>query len=50
VLGLAYLMPDCWLEVSLHLEGPATGQLDQDKIFVKTTCKCFQRKGKEKET
>jgi hypothetical protein len=22
-------MPDCWLEVSLHLEGPATGQLDQ---------------------
>jgi hypothetical protein len=24
------LMPDCWLEVSLHPEGPATGQLDQD--------------------
>jgi hypothetical protein len=22
-------MPDCWLEVSLHPEGPATGQLDQ---------------------
>jgi hypothetical protein len=21
-------MPDCWLEVSLHPEGPATGQLD----------------------
>jgi hypothetical protein len=20
-------MPDCWLEVSLHPEGPATGQL-----------------------
>jgi hypothetical protein len=29
MLGLAYLMPDCWLEVSLHREGPATGQLDQ---------------------
>jgi hypothetical protein len=29
VLGLAYLMPGCWLEVSLHSEGPATGQLDQ---------------------
>jgi hypothetical protein len=29
MLGLAYLMPDCWLEVSLHPEGPATGQLDQ---------------------
>jgi hypothetical protein len=23
------LMLDCWLVVSLHLEGPATGQLDQ---------------------
>jgi hypothetical protein len=21
-------MPDCWLEVSLHPGGPATGQLD----------------------
>jgi hypothetical protein len=29
MLGLAYLMPGCWLEVSLHPEGPATGQLDQ---------------------
>jgi hypothetical protein len=29
VLGLVYLMPDCWLEVTLHPEGPATGQLDQ---------------------
>jgi hypothetical protein len=29
MLGLAYLMPDCWLEVSLHPKGPATGQLDQ---------------------
>jgi hypothetical protein len=29
VLWLAYLMPDCWLEVSLHPEGPAPGQLDQ---------------------
>jgi hypothetical protein len=29
MLGLAYLMPDCWLEVILHLEGPATGQLVQ---------------------
>jgi hypothetical protein len=22
-------MPDCWLEVNLHSEGPETGQLDQ---------------------
>jgi hypothetical protein len=22
-------MPDCWLEVSMHPEGPATGQPDQ---------------------
>jgi hypothetical protein len=29
MLGLTYLMPDCWLEVSLHPEGSATGQLDQ---------------------
>jgi hypothetical protein len=29
MLGLADLMPDCWLEVSFYLEGPATGQLDQ---------------------
>jgi hypothetical protein len=27
--GLVDLMLDCWLEVSLHLEGPATGQPDQ---------------------
>jgi hypothetical protein len=29
MLGFTDLMPDCWLEVSLHPEGPATGQLDQ---------------------
>jgi hypothetical protein len=29
MLGLAYLMLDCWLEVSLHLERPVTSQLDQ---------------------
>jgi hypothetical protein len=29
MLGFAYLMPDSWLEVSLHPEGPATCQLDQ---------------------
>jgi hypothetical protein len=29
MLGLADLMPDCWLEITLHLEGTATGQLDQ---------------------
>jgi hypothetical protein len=29
MLEFANLMPDCWLEVSLHPEGPATGQLDQ---------------------
>jgi hypothetical protein len=28
MLGLAYLMPDCWLEVSLHTKGPPTGQHD----------------------
>jgi hypothetical protein len=27
--GLVYLMPDYWLIVSLHPEGPATGQLNQ---------------------
>jgi hypothetical protein len=31
MLGLAYLMPDCWTEVSLHPEVPATDQLDQGK-------------------
>jgi hypothetical protein len=29
MLELADLMPDCWLEVNLHTEGPATGQLGQ---------------------
>jgi hypothetical protein len=29
MLQLADLMPDCWLEVSLHPEGLATGQPDQ---------------------
>jgi hypothetical protein len=29
MLGVANVMPGCWLEVSLHPEGPATGQLDQ---------------------
>jgi hypothetical protein len=29
MLGFACSVPDCWLEVSLHPEGPATGQLDQ---------------------
>jgi hypothetical protein len=29
MLGFTDLMPGCWLEVSLHSEGPATGQLDQ---------------------
>jgi hypothetical protein len=29
MLGFAELMPNCWLEVSLHSEGPVTGQLDQ---------------------
>jgi hypothetical protein len=29
MLGLEYLMPDCWLEVNLHSEGPATAQLGQ---------------------
>jgi hypothetical protein len=29
MLGFAYSVPDCWLEVSLHPEVPATGQFDQ---------------------
>jgi hypothetical protein len=29
MLGLEELMPDYWLEVNLHPESPATGQLDQ---------------------
>jgi hypothetical protein len=29
MLGFADLMINCWLEVSLHPECPATGQLDQ---------------------
>jgi hypothetical protein len=30
VLNIISTRPDCWLEVSLHLEGPATGQIDKD--------------------
>jgi hypothetical protein len=30
MLGHSDLMPNCWLEVNLHPEGPATGQLEQD--------------------
>jgi hypothetical protein len=30
MLGFAYLMPDRWLEVSLHPESPTTGKLDED--------------------
>jgi hypothetical protein len=33
ILGFACLMPDCWLEVSLHPEGPATGHLDQGFLW-----------------
>jgi hypothetical protein len=29
MLELEDLMPDCWLEVSLHPEDPITGQLDK---------------------
>jgi hypothetical protein len=29
MLGFANLKPDCWLEVSLHPEGPSTSQLDE---------------------
>jgi hypothetical protein len=34
MLGFAYLMLDCWLEVSLHSEGRSTGQLDQGVYVV----------------
>jgi hypothetical protein len=27
-------MPDCWLEVSLHPEGPATGRVDSGFFMV----------------
>jgi len=26
-------MPGCWLEVTMHPEDPATGQLDQGSFF-----------------
>jgi hypothetical protein len=29
MVGFACSVPDCWLEVSLNPEGPATGKLDQ---------------------
>jgi hypothetical protein len=29
MLGLEYLIQGCWLEVSLHPEGPANGYIDQ---------------------
>jgi hypothetical protein len=29
MLRFAYLMSDCWLWISLHRDGPVTGQLDQ---------------------
>jgi hypothetical protein len=38
MLGFADLKPDCWLEVSLHLEGPATGQLDQGFPWSQSKC------------
>jgi hypothetical protein len=35
-------MPYCWLEFSLHPEGPATGQLDQDfRVFPWSQSKCW---------
>jgi hypothetical protein len=34
MLGLADLIPDCWLEVSLHLEGPATGWPTRSRFSV----------------
>jgi hypothetical protein len=34
MLGFAYLMPDCWLEVGLHLEDPPTGQLHEVSSWI----------------
>jgi hypothetical protein len=33
MLGLTYLMLDCWLEVSLHPQDPVTDQLDQGFLW-----------------
>jgi hypothetical protein len=38
MLGFADLMPDCWLEVSLHSEGPATNKLDQGFPWSQSKC------------
>jgi hypothetical protein len=34
MLGFAYLMPDCWLEVILHLEGPSFSLVPANADFV----------------
>jgi hypothetical protein len=41
MLGLVDLMLDCWLEVSLHPEGPATGQLKVFRGFPWSQRKCL---------
>jgi hypothetical protein len=33
MLGLADLVPDCWLEVGLHPDGPVTDQLNQGFLW-----------------
>jgi hypothetical protein len=38
MLGFADLKPVCWLEVSLHPEGPATGQLDHGFPWSQSKC------------
>jgi hypothetical protein len=36
-LSWVTLTSDCWLEVTMHLEGPATGQINHDFPWVPST-------------
>jgi hypothetical protein len=41
MLGFAYLMPDCWLEVTLPPEGPVTGQLGRGFPWISSIVEHF---------